>query len=78
MTNEELYHSVQQAQYGDRQAMQRIIESYYPLIRKATRNLPPATSKDYEQTIIEKIVRAVHNYDLQSIPGIDDFCWHID
>lgn len=78
MRNEELYQCMQHAQLGDRQAMQRIIESFFPLIRKATRNLPPSASKDYEQTIIEKIVRAVHNYDLQSIPSFTDFCQHIE
>ncbi|GMK37470.1 hypothetical protein PCCS19_05240 [Paenibacillus sp. CCS19] len=78
MTNDELFQSVQQAQYGDREAMQRIIESFYPLIRKTARNMPPSASRDYEQVIIEKIVRAVHRYDLQSIPSFVDFCGRME
>ncbi|GFN31367.1 helix-turn-helix domain-containing protein [Paenibacillus xylaniclasticus] len=78
MKNEELFHCIQQAQLGDRQAMQRIIESFLPLIRKVARNLPSTVSKDFEQTIIEKIVRAVHDYDLQSIPSFTDFCQHME
>lgn len=74
MTNDELFETVQRAQYGDRQAMQKIIEAYYPLIRKQTRTLDPSTSKDFEQTIIEKIVRAVHNYDITSLPDFITFC----
>ncbi|MBB3113935.1 DNA-directed RNA polymerase specialized sigma subunit [Paenibacillus phyllosphaerae] len=74
MTNAQLYDDVRQAQLGDRGAMQRIIEAYYPLIRKASRSVPPAAAKDFEQTIIEKIVRAVHNYDLEAIPDFVTFC----
>ncbi|MFB9325929.1 helix-turn-helix domain-containing protein [Paenibacillus aurantiacus] len=77
MTNDELFENVQRAQYGDRPAMQSIIEAYYPLIRKQIRALAPTESKEFEQSIIEKIVRAVHNYDLNALPDFITFC-HLD
>lgn len=74
MMNAQLYECVQKAQFGDRTAMQRIIEAYYPLIRKTAGAMAASTSKDFEQTIIEKVVRAVTNYDLDSVPDFISFC----
>jgi hypothetical protein len=74
MTNDELFEYIQKAQLGDRQAMQLIIESFYPLIRSTGRYLPRSSYKDFEQFIIEKIVRAVHKVELTSLPDFIGFC----
>lgn len=73
MKNYELYEWVRKAQFGDREAMGKIIDAYYPLIRKTSRTLSALSAKDFEQSTIEKIVRAVHNYDLDSLPDFEAF-----
>lgn len=73
MTNNELYTCAKKAQFGDREAMRKIIDAYYPLIKKTSKSLSPQSSKDFEQSTIEKIVRAVYNYDLNLIPDFKTF-----
>lgn len=78
MKENELYNLVKHAQYGDRDAMKRIIEQFLPFIRKAASYLPQSEAKDYEQVTTEKIVRAVNRYDLNSVPDFVKFCSMID
>lgn len=73
MKNSELFECARKAQFGDREAMRKIIDAYFPLIRKTSRTLSSLSSKDFEQFTIEKIVRAVHNYDLDSLPDFETF-----
>lgn len=73
MRNSELYEFVCKAQFGDREAMRLIIEAFYPLIRKTSKTLSTLSAKDFEQSTIEKIVRSVHNFDLNSLPDFEAF-----
>ncbi|MNO31502.1 hypothetical protein D3C76_214770 [compost metagenome] len=73
MRNPELFDLVQKVQFGDREAMRKIIDAYYPLIRKTSRTLSSLSAKDFEQATIEKIVRSVQNYDLNALPDLETF-----
>ncbi|MCL6663416.1 MULTISPECIES: helix-turn-helix domain-containing protein [Paenibacillus] len=73
MTHKGLYHLVQLAKSGDKEAMGIIIKRFEPSIKKACRNVSINEQHDLQQYLNEKIIRAVLHYDMSSIPDFNQF-----
>lgn len=73
MTQKDLYHLVQHAKSGDKEAMEIIIKRFEPSIKKACRNVSLHDQHDLQQYLNEKIIRAVLHYDMSSIPDFNQF-----
>lgn len=78
MNNEMLYERVKRAQLGDQEAMNEIITGFLPLIRRTCRSVPPQEREDWHQGLILRLVKAVHTYDLSSVPDFTAFCREIE
>jgi|GEM_PF-1639822 len=70
----DLYDLVCRAKRGDKDAMERIVEAFRPVIRKASRGAKGQERDDLEQELTEKMIRAVYAYDLESVPDFTAFC----
>ncbi|WP_342551556.1 helix-turn-helix domain-containing protein [Paenibacillus sp. FSL R7-0652] len=73
MTDKNLYHLVQHAKSGDKEAMGIIIKQFEPSIKKACRKVYINEQHDLQQYLNEKIIRAVFHYDMSSIPDFNQF-----
>lgn len=73
MDDVDLYKLVGQAQLGDVQALNKIIDMYDPVIKKAKRKMNRQEQDDLEQSIIETITYKILTYDLSRTPSFTDF-----
>ncbi|WP_240416634.1 helix-turn-helix domain-containing protein [Paenibacillus periandrae] len=77
MIEPDLYDLVVQAKSGDRGAMEEIVELFQPIIQKSCWRAKPQERLDLQQQMVEKIIRAVFAYDLESIPDFTQFTANI-
>lgn len=68
MTSYELLSLVEKAKMGDKEAMIRMIQMFDPLIKKICRRSHPNERNDLRQHLTEKIIGAILNYDLSTVP----------
>lgn len=71
---DELFDLVLNAQKGDREALNEIIETLSPAI-KSTRNKTKYENRDdLEQEIVAVLIHKILSYDLTQIPDFSTFC----
>ncbi|HWO95594.1 helix-turn-helix domain-containing protein [Paenibacillus ehimensis] len=70
----DLFDLVHFAQAGDKKAMLSLVERFTPLIRKSCRSVKQQDRQDIEQQILEKIIIAMKNYNLEEVPDYLAFC----
>lgn len=73
----DLFDLVQLAQKGDHEALDAIIQSFFPAIRSQRRNVNIHSQDDLEQIIIETIIKKILSYDLSKSPDFTTFCREI-
>jgi len=73
MIGPDLYDLVVHAKSGDKAALEEIVELFRPAIRRACRRAKYQEQNDLEQLMAEKIIRAVYNFDLDSVPDFTQF-----
>lgn len=73
MNQSDLYNLVQNAKQGDKDAMNQILVMFSPIIKKESNRAIKNERSDLQQHLNEKVIRAVHNYDMDSVPEIDEF-----
>ncbi|REK53529.1 MAG: hypothetical protein C6W55_13855 [Thermobacillus sp.] len=73
MIGHDLFTLVQKAKAGDKEAMKEILHLVEPFIQKACRRASPNEQNDLQQYLAEKVIVAVKNYDMNSIPGFAQF-----
>ncbi|WP_051775305.1 helix-turn-helix domain-containing protein [Paenibacillus tyrfis] len=61
-----LFKLVKKAQGGDQSALWTIIKRFYPAIKKLRRKTNIQDQDDLEQEIIEKMIRAILTFDLNT------------
>jgi len=69
-----LFNLVQQAQAGDKDAMEEIILMFMPIIRSIKHKLKPDRQDDIEQNIVETLIKKIKSYDLSHAPDFTSFC----
>lgn len=74
MKETDMFVLVKRAQNGDQDSMNQIIRFFRPVIRSVVLKARLQDHKDVEQTLSERIIRAVQSYDLNSIPDFSTFC----
>lgn len=67
MSNEDFYQLVIRSQSGDKNALNTIIQRFYPLIYKTILTCRSEDRSDLEQEIIEKIICAVISYEISDV-----------
>jgi DNA-directed RNA polymerase specialized sigma subunit len=67
------YDVVLLVQNGDKEAVNSIIESFKPLIRKTCSKMKYQDGGDLEQLMFEKIIYAVQSYNLKTLPDFNSF-----
>ncbi|WP_145407911.1 helix-turn-helix domain-containing protein [Paenibacillus xylanexedens] len=70
---QDLYHLVQHAKSGNREAMGTIIQRFEPSIKKVCRQAAMNEQYDLQQYVSEKIIRAILHYDMGTIPDFNQF-----
>ncbi|WP_438350933.1 helix-turn-helix domain-containing protein [Paenibacillus sp. FA6] len=73
MTDIDLFILVQRAKAGDKEAMNQIIVMFRPLIIKVSQRAKPNERSDLQQDIIEKVIRSVLSYDMNSLPDYTEY-----
>lgn len=73
MKGQDLFTLVQKAKSGDKEAVNQIILMVQPFIQKVCRRAPPNERNDLQQHLTEKVIVAVKNYDMNSIPSFSQF-----
>lgn len=72
MLNPKLLQLVEQAQAGDDNAMESIIAQFNPLVEKVSREATPNEERDLQQYLHEKMIQAIYNYDISTLPDLDE------
>ncbi|MFC0211385.1 helix-turn-helix domain-containing protein [Paenibacillus chartarius] len=73
MAETDLFELVQRAKHGDRESLGEIITMFQPAIKKACSRVKPQERYDLEQIISEKVIKAIINYEMDSIPDYSGF-----
>jgi DNA-directed RNA polymerase specialized sigma subunit len=70
----DLFDLVQLAQNGNLQALESIIQAFFPAIRSQRMNVTTGRQDDLEQVIIETVIKKILSYDLSKSPDFTSFC----
>ncbi|WP_058300706.1 helix-turn-helix domain-containing protein [Gorillibacterium timonense] len=73
MIPDDLFLRVERAKSGDREAMEQIIDLFQPAINRVCLQAHPNERNDLRQALKEKVIVAVKQYDLASVPDYSAF-----
>lgn len=69
----QLYKLVKEAQSGHQFALRTIIKKFYPIVLKTRKRINIQEQDDLEQEILEKMIRAILTFDLNTPVDLTHF-----